>query len=61
MAISTSPGKRFSSGRLSRPLAPLKPSLELLEDRLLLNAGALDQSFGMGTRRGQATWTGFLA
>jgi uncharacterized delta-60 repeat protein len=48
MAISTSPGKGFSSGRRARPLTLLKPSLELLEDRLLLNAGALDQSFGMG-------------
>jgi hypothetical protein len=47
MQISTSPKKliRFAD-RVNRP-ASFKPTLEALEERTLLNAGALDQTFGM--------------
>ena len=48
MELSTCPRTRSCSRRLLNPRARFRPSLESLEDRTLLNAGALDPSFGMG-------------
>jgi uncharacterized delta-60 repeat protein len=48
MQLATCPSTRSCSRRLLNSRARFKPSLESLEDRNLLNAGALDPSFGTG-------------
>ena len=47
MQISTSPKKLSRFRGRGHRLASFKPTLEPLEERTLLNAGALDQTFGM--------------